>query len=59
MNTQIKKLIDKVGMDTSGKWMNIDNVELFAQFIVQECAKIADGDWADPGHQIKQHFDIE
>jgi hypothetical protein len=59
MNTKIKELVDKVGMDTGGKWMRIDNVELFAQLIVQECAKVADGGWADPGHQIKQHFDID
>ena len=59
MNIKIKELVDKVGMDTGGKWMRIDNVELFAQLIVKECAKVADGGWADPGYQIKQHFDIE
>jgi hypothetical protein len=31
----------------------------FALLIVQECAKVADGGWADPGHQIKQHFGVE
>lgn len=58
MNIKIKELVDKVGMDTGGKWMRIDNVELFALLIIQECAKVADGEWADPSHQIKQHFDI-
>ena len=31
----------------------------FAELIVRECAKVADGGWADPGHQIKQHFGVE
>jgi hypothetical protein len=35
------------------------NKEKFAQLIVQECAKVADGGWADPGHQIKHHFGVE
>jgi hypothetical protein len=30
----------------------------FARLIVQECAKVADSGWADPGHQIKQHFEV-
>ena len=33
--------------------------EVFAELIVQECAEIADKGWADPGHQIKQHFGVE
>jgi hypothetical protein len=33
--------------------------EKFAELIVRECAKVADGGWADPGHQIKQHFGVE
>jgi len=31
----------------------------FAELIVRECAKVADGGWADPGHQIKEHFGVE
>ena len=35
----------------------------FAKLIIRECAKVADGDWADPcvdpGHQIKEHFGVE
>jgi len=31
----------------------------FAELIVRECAKVADGGWADPGHQIKKHFGVE
>ena len=30
----------------------------FAELIVRECAEVADGNWADPGHQIKLHFEI-
>ena len=32
--------------------------EKFAELIVKECAEIADKGWADPGHQIKQHFEV-
>ena len=35
------------------------DIEKFARLIVRECAKVADGGWADPGHQIKQHFGVE
>ena len=59
MNTKIKELINKVGTDVSGKWVGIDNVEKLAELIVKECAKVADGEWADPSHQIKQHFGVE
>jgi hypothetical protein len=31
----------------------------FAELIVRECAKVADGGWADPRHQIKQHFGVD
>ena len=27
--------------------------------VIRECANVADGGWADPGHQIKQHFGVE
>ena len=33
--------------------------EKFAELIVRECAKVADGGWADPGYQITQHFGVE
>jgi hypothetical protein len=59
MNEQIKEFMKQAGTDTSGKWMSIDNAEKFAELIVQECAKVANGGWADPGHQIKQHFGVE
>jgi hypothetical protein len=59
MNEQIKEFMKQAGTDTSGKWMSIDNAEKFAELIVRECAKVANGGWADPGHQIKQHFGVE
>lgn len=31
----------QAGTDTSGKWMSVDNVERFAELIVQECARVA------------------
>ena len=42
MNDRIKELIKQVGTDVSGKWMNVDNVEKFAELIVQECAHLVD-----------------
>jgi hypothetical protein len=37
MKERIKELMNQAGTDTSGKWMNIDNAEKFAELIVQEC----------------------
>ena len=37
MNELIKEMIKQVGTDVSGKWMNVDNVEKFANLIIQEC----------------------
>jgi hypothetical protein len=37
MSELIKELIKQVGTDVSGKWMNVDNVEKFANLIIQEC----------------------
>jgi len=39
MNTKIKELVNKVGTDISGKWVGIDNMELFAELIVRECIR--------------------
>jgi hypothetical protein len=60
MNNRIKELITQVGTDVSGKWMNVDNLEKFAELIVQECAEIADT--AEPyksSDLIKKHFGVE
>ena len=47
MKTQvIKKLVDQVGTDTSGKWIQVDKLPEFAELIVRECEKVAkDGPW--------------
>jgi len=60
MNNRIKELIEQVGTDVSGKWMNVDNLEKFAELIVRKCADIADT--AEPflaSDLIKQHFGVE
>jgi len=60
MNNRIKELITQVGTDVSGKWMNVDNLEKLAKFIVLKCAEIADT--AEPflaSDLIKQHFGVE
>jgi hypothetical protein len=60
MSELIKELIKQVGTDVSGKWMNVDNVEKFANLIIFECIKIAvfKGD-KDTGKAIKDHFGVE
>ena len=60
MSERIKELIKQVGTDVSGKWMNVDNLEKFAELIVKECAEIADT--AEPyksSDLIKKHFGVE
>jgi hypothetical protein len=37
MNERIKELINQAGTDVSGKWMNVDNSEKFAELIIKEC----------------------
>ena len=34
-------------------------IKILTELVVKECAEIADKGWADPGHQIKQHFGVE
>ena len=74
MSERIKELIKEVGTDVSGKWMNTDNAEKFAELIIQECVGIVEG--ISPGYkdyrdqiedafrrdcmeEIKQHFGVE
>jgi hypothetical protein len=63
MNIKIKELINKVGTDVSGKWVDIGNVEVFAELIIKECAGKVDWILAEGGKTqgdlIKQHFGIE
>jgi len=65
MNERLKELIKQVGTDVSGKWMNVDNVEKFAELIVRDCADLVDTlneAYEAPstaGKFIKNHFGIE
>ena len=65
MNERLKELIKQVGTDVSGKWMNVDDVEKFAELIVRDCADLVDTlneAYEAPstaGKFIKNHFGIE
>ena len=69
----INQLVQQVGTDTSGKWINTDRMDQFAELIVRECAQQAH-DLADVlsmhrdksgaeiaesiGNTIKEHFGV-
>ncbi len=60
MNERIKELINQVGTDVSGKWMNVDNVGKLSELIVFECIKLAVFKGDDTtGKAIKKHFGVE
>tara|TARA_R110000868_G_scaffold409248_1_gene694425 strand:- start:481 stop:681 length:201 start_codon:yes stop_codon:yes gene_type:complete len=65
MNERIKQLANKANEDIGYKIPMIQAKQLhklmqkFAVLIVKECANVADGGWAAPGIQIKQHFGVE
>jgi hypothetical protein len=63
MNKRIRELTRRVYgpslLDHENFVMNNDKMERFAELIVRECAEVADSGWADPAHQIKQHFGFE
>ena len=58
MNERIRQLA-RQSTGASTIYMLEEEWEKFAELIVKECAKVADGGWADPGHQIKQHFGVK
>lgn len=63
MNQRLKELAEQAG-STHKQNLGVyqfytDELEKFAELIVRECADIANGGWAEPGHQIKQHFGVE
>ena len=64
MNERIKQLAIQcyetgpIGKDGWPEYSKF-NEEKFAELIVRECAGVADGGWAAPGIQIKQHFGVE
>jgi len=63
MNSRIKELIEQVGTDVSGKWMNVDNLEKLTELIVRECIEVADHSNVSGksiiGERIKKHFGFE
>ena len=61
MNERIRELAEQSGANyySLGDRFEKFDEHKFAELIVRECAKVADGGWADPGHQIKQHFGVE
>jgi len=56
---RVKNLINKVGTDVSGKWVGIDNVELLAELIVKECARLCDINDKEQGDILREHFGVE
>jgi hypothetical protein len=61
MNEIIKELMKHAGTDTSGKWMDIDNAEKFANLIVRECIDVVSKATASPnGYQaLMKHFGVD
>jgi hypothetical protein len=64
MNENIKNLIKNVSTDTSGRWVSVEELEKFAELIVQECCDIADQvERADMdsyvSKYIRAHFGVE
>ena len=69
MNERIKELFEQAGTDVSGKWMSVDNAELFAQLILQECIDIISPytvrmsrqgeEYLHPISEIKKNFGVE
>ena len=63
MSERIKRLIEQVGTDCSGKWMNVDNAEKLTNLIVAECIRLCDEvDLAgadDCIDKIKDSFGVE
>jgi hypothetical protein len=39
---RVDQLVQQVGTDVSGKWVNIDNMNQFAELIVRECAGVVE-----------------
>jgi hypothetical protein len=63
MNKQLRQFEKESKLEIFGLGARRDiweqALEKYAELIVKECANVADGGWADPGHQIKQHFGVE
>ena len=39
MNEQVKKIIEQVGTDTSGRWISVQDAEKFAQLVIEQYNK--------------------
>lgn len=39
MSTRLQQLMTQAGTDVSGKWMNVEHAEKFADLIVMECVR--------------------
>ena len=64
MNSQIQNLIKQVGTDVSGKWVAVDDVNVIAELIVQQCATVIEqnlfkGIGWNTSRAVKRHFGIE
>jgi hypothetical protein len=63
MNHRIKELLNQAGTDVSGKWMNVDNAEKFAELIVRECAELATKEYNNQGviyvNDLLEHFGVK
>jgi len=69
MNERIKSIIDQVGTDTGGRWISVDNMEQFAELIVQDCIDILSPytvnmnrigeEYLHPIQEIRKHFGVK
>jgi hypothetical protein len=65
MNTKVKELISQVKTDTSGKWVQTENLENLAILIVNECRNALRPELRDmisrgsAYDSIKEHFGVE
>lgn len=65
MNERVKELVEKVGTDSSGKWVSTDKMEEYTKLVIAECVKIietwGEEDFAINGIAIEilDRFDME
>ena len=63
---KVQYLVQQVGTDTSGKWINVDRMNQFAELIVNECEQVSlnnshrdDDMGAIIARNIKRNFGVE
>lgn len=56
MNQQVKKLIQQVGTDVSGKWISTTDANKLVELVVEECANQC---LSDDSMRILIHFGIK